>query len=166
MAKRQRTTTRIGDSLADSLVTLATLPSLAGSGVWLGADGGPGGACVPAVLKGWARCGSWRGPPRYQGSTCLYHGCPPCWAQRGLPYAEEATHRILQHVPWQQKQLDSFILMLCEDGSHGLDLSFVTHLFILNPIHDAALERQVVSRAHRMGATGPVIVETVLLWKD
>ena len=33
-------------------------------------------------------------------------------------------------------------------------------------ILDAALERQVVSRAHRMGATGPVIVETVLLWKD
>ena len=41
--------------------------------------------------------------------------------------------------------------MLCEDGSHGLDLSFVTHLFILNPILDAALERQVVSRAHHMG---------------
>jgi SNF2 family DNA or RNA helicase len=56
--------------------------------------------------------------------------------------------------------------MLCQDGSVGLDLSFVTHLFILNPILDAALERQVVSRAHRMGATGPVIVQTVLLWKD
>ena len=63
-------------------------------------------------------------------------------------------------------ELDSFVLMLCQDGSVGLDLSFVTHLFILNPILDAALERQVVSRAHRMGATGPVIVETVLLWKD
>ena len=69
-------------------------------------------------------------------------------------------------MPWQQKQLDSFVLMLCQDGSVGLDLSFVTHLFILTPIQDAALERQVVSRAHRMGATGPVIVETVLLWKD
>ena len=56
--------------------------------------------------------------------------------------------------------------MLCEDGSHGLDLSFVTHLFILTPIQDAALERQVVSRAHRMGATGPVLVETIHLWYD
>ena len=109
---------------------------------------------------------SWRGGPRYQGSACLYHGCPPCWTQRGIPYAEEATDRILQGVPWQTKQLDSFLLMLCQDGSVGLDLSFVTHLFILNPILDAALERQVVSRAHRMGATGPVIVQTVLLWKD
>ena len=54
-------------------------------------------------------------------------------------------------MPWQQKQLDSFVLMLCQDGSVGLDLSFVTHLFILNPILDAALERQVVSRAHHMG---------------
>ena len=128
--------------------------------------GGPGHTCLPAVLKGWARCGSWRGGPRYQGSACLYHGCPPCWVKRGIPYAEEGTDRILQGVPWQQKQLDSFLLMLCQDGSVGLDLSFVTHLFILNPILDAALERQVVSRAHRMGATGPVIVETVLLWKD
>lgn len=154
-------------------VWVAVAP-LAGSSlptpVWPTAEapplGGPGHACVPAVLKGWARCGSWRGPPRYQGSACLYHGCPPCWAQRGMQYAEEATHRILQGVPWQQKQLDSFLLMLCQDGSLGLDLAFVTHLFILNPILDAALERQVVSRAHRMGATGPVIVETVLLWKD
>ena len=69
-------------------------------------------------------------------------------------------------MPWQQKQLDSFVLMLCQDGSVGLDLSFVTHLFILNPILDAALERQVVSRAHRMGATGPVLVETIHLWYD
>ena len=69
-------------------------------------------------------------------------------------------------MPWQQKQLDSFVLMLCQDGSVGLDLSFVTHLFILNPILDAALERQVVSRAHRMGATGPVTVETIHLWND
>ena len=41
-----------------------------------------------------------------------------------------------------------------------------SHLFILTPIQDAALERQVVSRAHRMGATGPVLVETIHLWYD
>lgn len=45
--------------------------------------------------------------------------------------------------------------------SHGLDLSFVTHIFLLDPIDDAALLEQVTSRAHRLGATGPVIVNTV-----
>ena len=28
----------------------------------------------------------------------------------------------------------------------------------------AAIERQVIARAHRMGATGPVAVETMKLW--
>ena len=45
--------------------------------------------------------------------------------------------------------------------SHGLDLSFVTHMFLLEPIEDAALLEQVTSRAHRLGARGPVQVETV-----
>ena len=39
-----------------------------------------------------------------------------------VEYAEEATDRILRGVPWQQKQLDSFVLMLCQDGSVGLAL--------------------------------------------
>ena len=53
--------------------------------------------------------------------------------------------------------------MLCLHAglSHGLDLSFVTHMFLLEPIDDAALLEQVTSRAHRLGATGPVVVETV-----
>ncbi len=59
-----------------------------------------------------------------------------------------------------------YVLMLCEDGSHGLDLSFVTHLFLINEVSDPAKRQQVVSRAHRMGATGPVVVEPVRMWDD
>ncbi|EOD20100.1 hypothetical protein EMIHUDRAFT_310632 [Emiliania huxleyi CCMP1516] len=47
-----------------------------------------------------------------------------------------------------------------------LDLSFVTHLFLVNPIDDEARLAQVVARAHRMGATAPVLVEPMLLWDD
>ena len=43
--------------------------------------------------------------------------------------------------------------------------SFVTHLFIVNEIEDPAVERQVIARAHRMGATGPVTVQTLRLWE-
>lgn len=56
--------------------------------------------------------------------------------------------------------------MLCEDGSHGLDLSFVTHLFILTPISEPSKYEQVVSRAYRMGAEASVQVESIRLWKD
>ena len=56
---------------------------------------------------------------------------------------------------------DCFILSLDAGLSHGLDLSFVTHIFLLEPVDDAALLEQITSRAHRLGATGPVTVTTV-----
>lgn len=40
----------------------------------------------------------------------------------------------------------------------GLDLSFATHIFLLERIHNPALRNQIISRAHRMGATGSVNV--------
>ncbi|KAL7522106.1 hypothetical protein ACHAWX_006795 [Stephanocyclus meneghinianus] len=61
---------------------------------------------------------------------------------------------------------DVFILCLDAALAHGLDLSFVTHLFLLEPINDAALLEQVTSRAHRLGSTGPVTVETVNVWPE
>ncbi|RLN72748.1 hypothetical protein BBJ28_00016670 [Nothophytophthora sp. Chile5] len=54
------------------------------------------------------------------------------------------------------------VLLLSETGSHGLDLSFVTHIFLLEEIWDKSLEQQVISRAHRMGAKQAVVVEQ--LW--
>ena len=56
---------------------------------------------------------------------------------------------------------DCFILSLDAGLSHGLDLSFVTHIFLLEPVDDAALLEQITSRAHRLGASGPVTVCTV-----
>lgn len=60
---------------------------------------------------------------------------------------------------------DVFLMCLYSEISHGLDLSFVTHIYLLEPIEDAALLEQVTSRAHRLGATGPVKIETVNVWQ-
>eukprot|EP01084_Bolivina_argentea_P047718 87946_1 len=57
------------------------------------------------------------------------------------------------------------VLLLGKDGSHGLDLSFSTHLFLLEGVWNSSLESQIVSRAHRMGATGSVKV-IQLIMKD
>ncbi|KAH7481863.1 F-box protein [Phytophthora ramorum] len=54
------------------------------------------------------------------------------------------------------------VLLLSSLGSHGLDLSFVTHIFLLEEIWDKSVEMQVISRAHRMGASASVVVEQ--LW--
>ena len=53
------------------------------------------------------------------------------------------------------------ILCLTRQASHGLDLSFLTHVVLLEPIRDSALLEQVVSRAHRVGATLSVRVATL-----
>jgi len=57
---------------------------------------------------------------------------------------------------------ECFCMLLGNDGSEGLDLSFVTHIFFLEEIWDRARADQAVARAWRMGATGRVEVETIV----
>ncbi|KAL6981082.1 hypothetical protein U1Q18_022713 [Sarracenia purpurea var. burkii] len=62
-------------------------------------------------------------------------------------------------------QYDASCMALLMDGSAalGLDLSFVTHVFLMEPIWDRSVEEQVISRAHRMGASRPIHVETLAM---
>jgi len=61
-----------------------------------------------------------------------------------------------------QSSRDCFCMLLSKDGSEGLDLSFVTHIFFLEEIWDKSLENQTVARAWRMGAKGQVEVATLV----
>lgn len=63
--------------------------------------------------------------------------------------------------PVLKRKGDTFLLCLNADLAHGVDLSFVTHIFLLEAINDAALLEQVTARAHRLGATGPVSIDTI-----
>jgi len=63
----------------------------------------------------------------------------------------------------------SVLLLSVELGSHGLDLSCASHVFILDPVLDYNVEKQVISRAHRVGALRTVHVEHVILrgtWEE
>jgi SNF2 family DNA or RNA helicase len=55
-----------------------------------------------------------------------------------------------------------FCMLLSNDGSEGLDLSFVTHIFFLEEVWDKSLSDQAVARAWRMGAKERVEVETLV----
>ncbi len=55
------------------------------------------------------------------------------------------------------------VLLMDEAGSVGLDLSFASYVFIMEPLENASLEEQVISRAHRMGAKEDVQVETLVM---
>ena len=59
-------------------------------------------------------------------------------------------------------QSECFCMILGKDGSEGLDLSFVTHIFFLEQAWDKSLEQQTVARAWRMGSKGTVDVETLI----
>jgi hypothetical protein len=83
------------------------------------------------------------------------------WLKCGSRSRHTGWHggRVLERSRWQSIEEDASLLLLHTDGSHGLDLSFATHLFLLEKIKDPALERQIISRANRMGAKGPVHVQ-------
>lgn len=94
---------------------------------------------VRCRLRKWGKCGSFHGAQWYHG--------PALWAA--------PTTIIKERVP---------LLCLYRDASHGLDLSFLDAIFLLEPVQDSALLEQVVSRAYRVGATKPVVVETLYVF--
>ncbi|CAN1316314.1 F-box protein At3g54460 [Linum perenne] len=62
-----------------------------------------------------------------------------------------------------QNDVECVALLMDGSAALGLDLSFVSHVFLMEPIWDRSMEEQVISRAHRMGATRPIHVETLAM---
>lgn len=56
------------------------------------------------------------------------------------------------------------VLLLGKLGSVGLDLSYVTHIFLMEPVLDYTIEDQLISRAYRLGCRQSVMV-TLLVMK-
>ena len=112
-------------------------------------DSGHGGEVIVRLTK-WQACGAFHSRPRFDARRKKVVG----WY----------TGPSLEHVDTLKQKEDTFILLLDASISHGLDLSFVTHIFLLEPIDDAALLEQVTSRAHRLGCTAPVTIDTIHVW--
>jgi superfamily II DNA or RNA helicase len=55
------------------------------------------------------------------------------------------------------------VLVMDASGAVGLDLSFVQHVFLMEPLGDLSLEQQIISRAHRLGATHAVHAEVLVM---
>jgi SNF2 family DNA or RNA helicase len=78
-----------------------------------------------------------------------------CIAEYWGHYRRQELHKFIYED-------DCFCMLLGKDGSEGLDLSFVTHIFFLEQVWDKSLEQQAVARAWRMGAKSSVEVETLI----
>jgi hypothetical protein len=55
------------------------------------------------------------------------------------------------------------LLMDLRQASHGLHIAQASRIFIVNPIWQPNVESQAIKRAHRIGQTRPVYVETLVL---
>mmetsp|Transcript_17744 Transcript_17744/g.45445 ORF Transcript_17744/g.45445 Transcript_17744/m.45445 type:complete len:1390 (-) Transcript_17744:249-4418(-) len=86
------------------------------------------------------------------------HGVPFCVLKTGT--SQEQRNAAVNRF---QKDPQVGVLLMDDTGSVGLDLSFVSYVLLLEPIADLSLEEQVISRAHRMGASAPILVETLLM---
>ena len=95
--------------------------------------------------------------PSGYGSTVSLHG------QRRLVvnYQQCGGRCNISNV--RRTPVDCYIMLIDRRGSHGLDLSFVTHIFLLDQLGGDEIEAQVIARAYRMGAQGKCIVEQLVM---
>lgn len=62
-----------------------------------------------------------------------------------------------------QNNPETSVLLMDHTGAVGLDLSFVSYVFLMEPVEDMSLYKQIVSRAHRLGAKEAVHVEILVM---
>jgi len=55
------------------------------------------------------------------------------------------------------------LLMDLRQAAHGLNITSATHIFFINPVCRPNIEAQAIKRAHRIGQTEDVYVETLVL---
>ncbi|KAG1451853.1 hypothetical protein G6F56_007976 [Rhizopus delemar] len=55
------------------------------------------------------------------------------------------------------------IIMPVRKAAYGIDLSSATRVFFVSPVWQTAVEQQAIKRAHRIGQTKPVFVETLVM---
>ncbi|EFJ23573.1 hypothetical protein SELMODRAFT_415387 [Selaginella moellendorffii] len=77
-------------------------------------------------------------------------------------YSKQAGCYQMKSLRTFQENPECVVLLMDNSSALGLDLSFVTHAFLIK----RSIEEQVVSRAHGMGATRPVLVDLGNGWDD
>ena len=88
-----------------------------------------------------------------------------CLGVRHLIYAKSlSSERRAQYVvTFNQSNVFRVLLMDVSQAAYGLDLSSASRVYFVNPVFSPQVEVQAVKRAHRIGQTKPVFVETLVL---
>lgn len=88
-----------------------------------------------------------------------------CLGIQHLIYAKSihSARRSRYVVTFNQTETFRVLLMDVSQAAFGLDLSSASRVFFVNPVFSPQVEAQAVKRAHRIGQTKPVFVETLVL---
>lgn len=78
---------------------------------------------------------------------------------KSLPSARKAQYV----VTFNQTETFRVLLMDISQAAFGLDMSSASRVYFVNPVFSPQVEAQAVKRAHRIGQTKPVFVETLVL---
>lgn len=78
---------------------------------------------------------------------------------KSLPSARKAQYV----VTFNQTETFRVLIMDISQAAFGLDMSSASRVFFVNPVFSPQVEAQAVKRAHRIGQTKPVFVETLVL---
>ena len=80
--------------------------------------------------------------------------------------AANTDTNFISHQPSNQDQSRKpvrILLMPVKSASHGLHVAAANRIYIISPIWQPHIEAQAIKRAHRIGQTGAVHVETLVL---
>lgn len=88
-----------------------------------------------------------------------------CLSIKHLIYAKslKPAQKALYAVAFNQSQDIRVLLMDISQAAFGLDMSSASRVYFINPVFSPQVEAQAVKRAHRIGQTKPVYVETLIL---
>lgn len=86
-------------------------------------------------------------------------GIENLWYSGGLTQERRATHL----SAFQNSEKYRVLLMDLKQAAHGLNISCASRVFFINPVWRRDIEQQAMKRAHRIGQTRTVYVETLIL---
>jgi hypothetical protein len=103
----------------------------------------------------------------YEGDDIAYY-CAQALELLGIPHLIYASG-IAQHLRNDYQTLFNtdntyrVLLMDLKQAALGLHMASASRVFFINPVWQPAIEAQAIKRAHRIGQTKPVFVETLVL---
>ena len=78
---------------------------------------------------------------------------------KSLPLARQAAYV----ATFNKAETFRVLLMNVHQAAHGLHIASASRVFFVNPVWQPNVEAQAIKRAHRIGQTRPVYVETLVL---